>query len=487
MAKVAKDSDQRAGSFENENTGGLLTGFLAEEEHFDRRGLLRLGTWGAASVGAVIVAILANQSSMRLRRDEVAAVDLTRQSQQIQSVAKESQNETRRLAAAIDTLNGDRDRLYSRVTVLEQGLDSVTGAIARQSAAAASPQATSQSAATAAPQPAAQNPTPPPVVTPVATTVAAPAEKPRAEAKPPEPSPATVASVEHSASEHSASTAPAATPATPLMASKSMMAPPDAAAGKLIEPEAPAKAVTAAPLPAPVAEAVAPVPVASSAPPADNAGPDAQATPPKLAVQRTEFGVDVGGANSVGGLRALWRGLLKSRSNAPLAALHPIIVVKEGSNGLGMQLRLVAGPLGDAAAAAKICAVMNENERTCETAVFDGQRLAMRTDDAPASADQASAKSTSAKSTSVKPDPIKSDLTKSDSAKSDSAKSDSAKSDPIKSDPIKPDAAKSASSAKPASTRQYSHHRSYPKKPAVVVEEPKKPEPTTLSSFFGRR
>ena len=55
-------------------------------------------------------------------------------------------------------------------------------------------------------------------------------------------------------------------------------------------------------------------------------------------VQRTEFGVDVGSANSVGGLRALWRGLLKSRSNAPLAALRPIIVIKEGTNGLGMQL-----------------------------------------------------------------------------------------------------------------------------------------------------
>jgi hypothetical protein len=229
------------------------------------------------------------------------------------------------------------------------------------------------------------------------------------------------------------------------MASKSMMAPPDAAAGKLIEPEAPAKAITAAPV------------AVASVPPADNAGPDAQATPPRLAVQRTEFGVDVGGANSVGGLRALWRGLLKSRSNAPLAALHPIIVVKEGSNGLGMQLRLVAGPLGDAAAAAKICAVMNENERTCETAVFDGQRLAMKTDDAPASADQASAKS----------DPIKPDPTKPDSTK--------------------PDPAKSASSAKPVSTRQYSHHRSYPKKPVVVVEEPQKPEPSTLSSFFRRQ
>ncbi len=100
-------------------------------------------------------------------------------------------------------------------------------------------------------------------------------------------------------------------------------------------------------------------------------------------MQRTEFGVDVGGANSVAGLRALWRGLLKSRSNAALAALRPIIVVKEANTGLGMQLRLVAGPLSDAAAAAKICAAMVENQRTCETTVFDGQRLAMQADEAP--------------------------------------------------------------------------------------------------------
>jgi hypothetical protein len=69
--------------------------------------------------------------------------------------------------------------------------------------------------------------------------------------------------------------------------------------------------------------------------------------------------------------------LLKSRSNAPLAELRPIIVIKEGSGGLGMRLRLVAGPLRDAAGAAKICAVMSENKRPCETAIFDGQRLTM--------------------------------------------------------------------------------------------------------------
>ena len=120
---MAKDSDHLAGSFETENTGGLLTGFLAEEDDFDRRTLWRLGSWGAARSAPSSSRCMANQSSIGLRRDQVAAADLARQSQQIQSVAKESQNEARRLASAIETLNGDRDRLYSRVTVLEQGLE----------------------------------------------------------------------------------------------------------------------------------------------------------------------------------------------------------------------------------------------------------------------------------------------------------------------------------------------------------------------------
>ena len=90
---------------------------MAEEDEFDRRALWRLGSWGVGAVGAVIVAVMANQSSLGLQRDQVAAADLARQAQQIQLVAKESQNEARRLASAIDTLNGDRDRLYSRVTV----------------------------------------------------------------------------------------------------------------------------------------------------------------------------------------------------------------------------------------------------------------------------------------------------------------------------------------------------------------------------------
>ncbi len=366
---MAKNPDHLAGSFETENTGGLLTGFLAEEDVFDRRSLWRLGSWGAGSVGAVVVAVLANQSAIGWRHDQVAAADLTRQAQQIQSVARESQNETRRLASAIDTLNSDRDRLYSRVTVLEQGLDSVTGAIARQSSAPAAPQAVAAASPPAAPakvEPPTtpQNQTPAPAVSPVVTTIAKTTEAKASEAKTsekppmdttvPVPAPATPAPLAQAVPTPPAVT-PAAPPATPLMASKSLMAPPDAAASKLIEPEKPADAVVAVPAPP------APALVASVSTADEAKSPAPAAAAEKVAVQRTEFGVDVGGANSVAGLRALWRGLLKSRANAALTTLRPIIVIKEGSNGLGMQLRLVAGPLDDAAAAAKICAGLIEN------------------------------------------------------------------------------------------------------------------------------
>ncbi len=465
---MAKHSDNLARSFETEDAGGLLTGFLAEEDDFDRRSLWRLGSWGVGAVGAVVVAVLANQSSIGLRREQVANADLARQSQQIQSIARESQSETRRLVSAIDTLNGDRDRLYSRITVLEQGLDSVTGSIARQNAVAASPQAAPQSSSAMSSSAMPSSPTsslpaassmlsssplasattssaspaspatsasaassatassasaspakaePPvtqaaaPVVAPVATAAAA-----KGAALPDKPAPVAAASEPASAAVAStaqmASTAPTTTPATPLMPAKSILAPPDAAAEKLIVPDA-----------APDTAATAPAPeVVAATTSSEDA--EADAAPAASTVRRTEFAVDVGTANSVAGLRALWRGLLKSKSNSALAALRPIITVKEGNNGLGLQLRLVAGPLSDAAAAAKICAAMLEGKRaSCETTVFDGQQLSLK-DDEP----QASAKSA----------------------------------------PVRPAA----------------HRRNFAKR--VTTEEPPKPQPTTLSSFFSR-
>jgi hypothetical protein len=240
-------------------------------------------------------------------------------------------------------------------------------------------------------------------------------DKPPVEMAPPESVPSAVSS---SAPKPSATFA--ATPSPPLVAAKSM-APPDVAAAKLIEPDKAAKPAPTTPNPE----------VVASAPPAETSGPEVSPIiTASVAVQRTEFGVDVGGANSVGGLRALWRGLLLSRSNAPLATLRPVIVIRESSNGLGMQLRLVAGPLADAAAAAKICAGMTENGRPCQTSVFEGQRLVVNPEDQAVAADPAL--------------------------------------------------------AKPSPARRSGHWRNSARR--VVVEEPKKPDPpSTFSSLFGRR
>jgi len=348
---LAKDSDKLAAELQTDD--GLLSSVLAEETEFGRRMLWRLGSWGFAAVGAVTVAVMANQSSLTLKRNQLAAADFVRQAQQLQTLTKESQSETRRLALAVDTLNSDRDRLYSRVTTLEQSLDSVTGAIAKH---AQMPVAAPLSAATA------------PAVAPVASASPAPADKPavpeKAAASGDKPS-ATMERPALAARPQAGSDKPSA-PGSDNAPVASASAAPGPAASTPVEP---AKGVTTAPLPE----------VATAAPVSEAADDDSA---PRAQVQRTEFGVDLGTANSVNGLRALWRGLLKSKANAPLGALRPIMVIKEGANGLGMQLRLVAGPLNDAGTAARICAELSPSHRTCETAIYDGQRLSLKSDDA---------------------------------------------------------------------------------------------------------
>jgi hypothetical protein len=393
-----------------------------------------------------------------MRRELTPSTDFIRQAQQIQLATKDNLSETKRLASAVETLNGDRDRLYSRIAVLEQGLDSVTGAVVRQNSASSSPPSNS-SAAPPAVAPSASTSAAPSVPAPVAAIPAAPAavatvEPPAAPksamtSSPPVPVAPPVAATaatekstpkstgaEPAATQVAVAPQPASTqPTASLMAPKSMMAPPDPAATKLIEPAKLPKVVTSAPIP----EVTASIAKASD----DEADPEAPSAAPELAARRTEFGVDVGGANSIPGLRALWRGLLKSRSNGALTTLRPIIVIKENSNGLGMQLRLVAGPISDAAAAAKICATLTVSDRSCTTAVFEGQRLALN----PEEQTKADAK------------------TAPDKAASETAQA----------------------SVDPKFAPKVSSSKHYAVKPPPPKEEAPKPEePSTLSLIFGK-
>jgi hypothetical protein len=490
---MAKDSDRRRGGFDVEETGGALSGLLAEEDEFDRRTLWRLGTWAAVSVGAVVLALVTNQSSIGLRREQTASADLMKQAQQLQLAARDSQSEARRLASAVDTLNSDRDRLYSRVAVLEQGLDSVTGAIAHQAVAPSPPQTSAGPAnsapASASAAPPASSSTQPPAsapaqtqpLAPVASTAPAPAASVDPSPTTARPAPATSVAAVAPAVAPVAATAPAipdkaadkaapdkkdkqasaAPPSEPsaaaksassqqtasaqasgsLMAAKSMMSPPDAAAGKLVEPATPPKTVIAEPLPE----------IAAVAPNETHEEAEADSAPPELVARRTEFGVDVGGANSVPGLRALWRGLLKSRSNTALTTLRPIIVIKENNNGLGMQLRLVAGPINDAAAAAKICASLTVSDRGCTTTVFEGQRLSIGAEEQPKMETRAG---------------------------SESKASSEAK-------PVSE--AKADSDGKPAASNQKfsGHHRYVSRRASKQQEDSPKPEPSTLSRLFS--
>jgi len=412
---MARIRDDLAESLNTEASRSLF-GFVAEEEDLDRRALWRLGSWAVGSIAALVLAIMVSQSSIQGHQDQQVAADLARQSQQIQRLTKEAQAEVTRLGSAIETLNSDRDRLFSRVTVVEQNLESVTGSIARQVAAfkpqtPSVPTAGSEPPAAAPAQPAAK-PGPPPATIPAeiveglqkssreasaraaatlppaptaAPSVAGPPAKPAdAAATPSAATPSADASPTKPMAEAPAkplvdqSPAPAKPPAQVLI-SKSMLAPPDPAAGKLLEPppppatappqapEAPTALAPAPPAPMP-APAALPV-VASTAEP----DPPPSVPLPAIPAQRSEFGIDLGSANSLDGLRAIWQRLTKA--NKTLGALHPIVVVKErGSN---MQLRLVAGPISDAATAAKLCAGMAAADYFCETTVYDGQRLSM--------------------------------------------------------------------------------------------------------------
>jgi hypothetical protein len=349
---MADKRDQWAESFSAEPQGGWLTGFLAEERKGSRRLMWRLGSWGVAAVGAVSLSVLASQYEIQLRRDQFTATDtLNRQEQQLQRLTKEAQAENRRLSQAIDTLNSDRDRLFTRVTSMEKSLESATGSIlTRQTSPAVAPREPAPQIAAPATQPAPS----PSTTTESKSAVTAP-DLPT---MPTKPLASAAADTAAKASPESSALTRAADPAAPTLEEKTDPEP----TASVVESQT---AAQKAPEPVPLQMAAtipAPVEVATL-------------------VARTEFGIDIGTANSIDGLRALWRGLSKTPA---LNGLRPIIVVRERSNGLGMQLRLVAGPLTDAAAAARLCATLAESKRSCETSVFDGQRLALKDEAAPA-------------------------------------------------------------------------------------------------------
>jgi hypothetical protein len=141
----------------------------------------------------------------------------------------------------------------------------------------------------------------------------------------------------------------------------------------------PSPQVTNIPASAPTSEAKnvpaalnAPASVPEPVPPTQNATSPDQSGP-----ARAEFGVDLGSAPNVDGLRNLWN-TAKNRHSSLLDGLRPIISIREQNRPGQVELRLVVGPIPSAALAARICVVITATGSICQPAVFDGQRLAMR-------------------------------------------------------------------------------------------------------------
>jgi hypothetical protein len=300
---------------------------------FDMGELWRVGLWGMAAAAALLVAVFASSTD---RGNERLMRTLSQGRDSAKAPAAEphrafDEKEGRRLAEAVRLLSGDRDGLLARIITLESSVRDISDSITRmenvvQAAQAAPPapspvSATSEAAAAAPPVPDVTAAAPPPQVT--------------------------------------AASLPPLDMITGIV-------PPFPAAIPLPMPNAP----PARPGAAPEATLEA-LPGTSTEIPLE--------TPPggPETVTRTKFGLDVGSAKTMEGLRALWRAAQR-RHPMQLEGLRPIVHVRELSRPGGIQLRLVAGPIPSAAIAARLCAAIVAEGALCEPALFDGQRLALR-------------------------------------------------------------------------------------------------------------
>ena len=287
------------------------------------RGLLRLAAWGCAAAAALMLAVLS--ASMGSKGVTVASTvpgDLPRSSPQVPAATLQlaprptEDKATGQLSEAVSGLAADRDRLVARIATIERNLEDVAGSIKHQQ----------QAAPPAAPPPAAALPAIAPAAAPTATPPA-----PRGQAQP------------------EAAAPPAATPPGAIAVAPGAIAPPPGAR-------------------------VAKLPEAPEAEPAKSELAKSELAKSELAKSRSaDFAIDIGGATTFEGLRALWNSV-KGATVDLFADLHPMVAVRENKS-RGVDLRLVVGPLASTEAATQMCATLLAARRYCQMTMFEGQPL----------------------------------------------------------------------------------------------------------------
>ena len=319
-------------------------------EHFDMPAALRLGAWGLCAGLAVGAAILAAHANLGIRgpanTPAAAAVKpppepMRPTAAQLLAHLNEPDAETKRLAESVRMLTLDRDRLTTRIAALERSMDDLTGSISR-------PPATPPQRSTPPDQPPPNAGPQRPPSQPLSLGLGPPAAPPAA---PPTSRPSDAGPAPQSDDQ------PPPGPPLPLSPQTAAEPPPAARSGRMATIEYYARS--------------------TQEPAAQHAVADEQ-SPAGSTATATDFGIDLGGANSVNGLRTLWA-TLKGKYPQLLNNMWPVMAVRDRPKQPGtVELRLVAGPLPNAGHAARLCASFAALAITCQPTVFDGQRLALR-------------------------------------------------------------------------------------------------------------
>lgn len=289
----------------------MATDFQPSKRAFDMRALWRLATWGASAAVALTVAMFASSSETGLRRLSTA-MSANGNDPPAQKSSMVAQVASRSAEFEVETR-----RLAESVRLLSGDRDRLLARIATLERNL--DDVTGSIKRQAASQPAG------------------------------------------SVSELPAAAAPAAPTGTPtrseVTASTREIVPPPPAVSANANPSLPP--ITGA---EPLSPAVAVPPVA---------GNDGQREAPPKA----DFGIDIGGAVSFDGLRALWVSS-KSHNAALFEGLHPLVTVRENNRSKTPELRLIVGPVENAEAASRLCAALSATRRYCQPVAFEGQRLA---------------------------------------------------------------------------------------------------------------
>ncbi len=324
---------------------------LIQTKPFDLRALLRLATWGCVAATALMLAVLS--ASMATKHQALApsttALQVPAATVQLTTRQTEPDKAPHQLSEAVSGLTADRDRLVARIASLERNLEDVTGSIKQQAPPPASVSAqTSMHAPTTALAPASVT-----TQASVATQASGPA---------PRPMPAL------------APTATAPTSSSPAPPAPRSQAQPEK---EKVTPAATAPLAATSP-PTPPPGAIAASPSAPAAPPAAAPPPTRvanlpEASDPEGKSRIVDFGLDIGGATTFDGLRALWNSVRNSTADL-FEDVHPMVAVRENKS-RGVDLRLVVGPIASSEAATQMCATLLAARRFCQMTIFEGQPL----------------------------------------------------------------------------------------------------------------